>query len=46
MSKLYANYWGGDISLYSMDGFGTDIYLSLAIGHQLENLKYINGNLK
>ena len=39
LSKIYANYWGGDLELTSIDGFGTDIYLSLSKGyHQAENL--------
>ena len=39
MSKIYANYWGGDIHLTTMDGFGTDVYVSLSVGNQTENLK-------
>eukprot|EP00039_Didymoeca_costata_P012564 m.181489 g.181489 ORF g.181489 m.181489 type:complete len:420 (-) comp15514_c1_seq14:1687-2946(-) len=29
MSKVYASYFGGDLKMYSMAGFGTDIYLRL-----------------
>jgi sensor histidine kinase regulating citrate/malate metabolism len=39
LSKIYANYWGGDLDLTSVNGFGTDIYLSLSKGYnQAENL--------
>lgn len=39
LSKIYANYWGGDLDLTSINGFGTDIYLSLSKGYnQAENL--------
>ncbi|TFY83670.1 hypothetical protein EWM64_g353 [Hericium alpestre] len=29
LSRLYARYFGGDIRLISMDGFGTDVYIHL-----------------
>jgi len=29
LSKLYAQYFGGDLSILSLDGLGTDVYLSL-----------------
>ncbi|OAJ42749.1 hypothetical protein BDV3_006838 [Batrachochytrium dendrobatidis] len=38
MSRVYANYWGGNISMYSMEGYGTDVYVSISIGNQCENL--------
>ena len=38
MSRIYANYWNGDISLYNMDNFGTDMYVTLSVGNELENL--------
>jgi pyruvate dehydrogenase kinase 2/3/4 len=39
LSKVYANYWGGDLDLTSVNGFGTDIYLSLSKGYnQAEKL--------
>ena len=39
LSKIYANYWGGDLDLASINGFGTDIYLSLSKGYnQVEKL--------
>ena len=39
MSKVYANYWGGDIDMTTLDGFGTDCYVSLSAGNQLENVQ-------
>jgi len=29
LSRLYARYFGGDLRLISMDGFGTDLYIHL-----------------
>ncbi|KAJ3150387.1 hypothetical protein HDU89_003167 [Geranomyces variabilis] len=29
MSKVYANYWGGDIEVISLDGYGVDAYVAL-----------------
>lgn len=29
LSRLYARYFGGDLKLISMDGFGTDVYIHL-----------------
>ncbi|KAI0792589.1 mitochondrial pyruvate dehydrogenase [Abortiporus biennis] len=29
LSRLYARYFGGDLRLISMDGFGTDVYIHL-----------------
>jgi len=29
ISRLYAKYWGGDLHIMSMEGFGTDAYLYL-----------------
>jgi pyruvate dehydrogenase kinase 2/3/4 len=29
LSRLYARYFGGDLSIMSMDGWGTDAYLYL-----------------
>jgi signal transduction histidine kinase len=40
MSKVYANYWGGNISLYSMERFGVDAYLTITTGNSLENFEY------
>ncbi len=39
MAKVYANYWGGDIDSTTMDGFGTDFYVSLLVGNQIEQLR-------
>merc|ERR1711972_1312059 len=30
LSKLYAQYFGGDLRILSLDGFGTDVYLHLS----------------
>ncbi|CAO3667360.1 unnamed protein product [Rhizopus stolonifer] len=39
MSKVYAEYWGGSVSLVTMQGFGTDAYLQLPrLGTRNENL--------
>ncbi|KAL2918551.1 putative protein kinase [Polyrhizophydium stewartii] len=38
MSRVYANYWGGNISMYTMEGYGTDVYVSISVGNQSENL--------
>ena len=29
LSRLYARYFGGDLQVISMDGYGTDAYLHL-----------------
>lgn len=29
LSKIFANYWGGDIKLMSVDGHGTDAYVRI-----------------
>ncbi|KAJ3287686.1 hypothetical protein HDU76_007784, partial [Blyttiomyces sp. JEL0837] len=40
MTKVYARYWGGDVGLCSMRGFGTDAYFSVHVGGELvENLR-------
>lgn len=36
LARAYANYWGGTISLQSLNGFGTDAYLSIMTGNQHE----------
>lgn len=37
LSRLYARYWSGDLSLSSMEGFGTDAYLHLSkLGNKQE----------
>jgi len=35
LSRLYARYWGGDLRIMSMQGFGTDAYIHI---HKLGNL--------
>ncbi|KAJ3295738.1 hypothetical protein HK104_002377 [Borealophlyctis nickersoniae] len=40
MSKVYADYWGGNVSMYTMFGYGTDVYVAISVGNQVENLKY------
>ncbi len=40
LARLYATYFGGSLHLYSMHGYGTDVYLRLSkIGDQLEQLE-------
>ncbi|KAJ3323719.1 hypothetical protein HDV06_001449 [Boothiomyces sp. JEL0866] len=41
LSRVYANYWGGSLSLYSMFGYGTDAYVTISTGNSLENLSFI-----
>ncbi|KAJ3274565.1 hypothetical protein HDV01_002407 [Terramyces sp. JEL0728] len=41
LSRVYANYWGGSLSLYSMFGYGTDAYVTISTGNALENLSFI-----
>jgi pyruvate dehydrogenase kinase 2/3/4 len=39
LSRLYAQYFGGDLRILSLDGFGTDVYLHLSsLGNKCENL--------
>ncbi|CAK0859654.1 unnamed protein product [Prorocentrum cordatum] len=39
LSRLYAQYFGGDLKILSMHGFGTDVYLHLPrLGKSCENL--------
>ncbi|MEQ8819487.1 MAG: pyruvate dehydrogenase kinase [Sumerlaeia bacterium] len=39
ISRLYARYFGGDLQIISMEGYGTDAYLHLSrLGDQLETL--------
>ena len=39
LSRLYAKYFGGDLALKSLDGFGTDVYIHLSrLGHDCEQL--------
>lgn len=40
MSRVYANYWGGELSLFSVWGYGTDAYVKISrLGNQSENLE-------
>ena len=39
LSRLYARYFGGDLAIKSLEGFGTDAYLHVSrLGHDCENL--------
>lgn len=39
LSRLYAQYFGGDLRLMSLDGYGTDVFLHLSrLGTHCENL--------
>merc|ERR1719433_788874 len=39
LSRLYAQYFGGDLKILSLDGFGTDVYLHLSrLGTRCEHL--------
>ncbi|CAO3651159.1 unnamed protein product [Cunninghamella blakesleeana] len=39
MSKIYATYWGGDLKIITMEGYGSDAYVRIPkLGDQLENL--------
>jgi signal transduction histidine kinase len=35
MSRVYANYWGGNIAVHSMHGYGTDAYVKIVTGNQV-----------
>jgi len=38
MSRVYAEYWGGDLKVYTMHGYGTDAYARLCkFGNIYEN---------
>jgi len=40
MSKVYVEYWGGGIELFTMDGYGTDAYVKISrLGNKEENLE-------
>ena len=39
IARLYARYFGGDLQILSMEGYGTDAYLHLnRLGNSLEPL--------
>ncbi|KAI8977277.1 hypothetical protein BDF20DRAFT_821295 [Mycotypha africana] len=39
MSRIYAEYWGGELQVIPMDGFGTDAYVRIPrLGTNAENL--------
>lgn len=39
MSKIYAEYWGGELQMITMDGYGTDVYVRIPkLGTSIENL--------
>ncbi|KAL0078734.1 branched-chain alpha-ketoacid dehydrogenase kinase [Phycomyces blakesleeanus] len=39
MSRAYAEYWGGEINVVTMDGWGTDAYVRIPkLGTQIENI--------
>jgi light-regulated signal transduction histidine kinase (bacteriophytochrome) len=43
MSRVYAEYWGGELQVISMDGYGTDAYVRIPRnGSTAENLGIIN----
>lgn len=41
MSKVYATYWGGSLDVHSMRGYGTDVYVSVKVGNQIEKFNEI-----
>ncbi|KAJ3209039.1 hypothetical protein HDU82_001513 [Entophlyctis luteolus] len=44
MSRVYANYWGGTIGVHSMHGYGTDAYVKISLGNQMEQLTHKSGD--
>ncbi|KAI9025457.1 hypothetical protein DFJ74DRAFT_664381, partial [Hyaloraphidium curvatum] len=38
LSKVYAEFWGGTLSVRVIEGWGTDVYVRLGLGNRLENL--------
>lgn len=39
MSRIYAEYWGGELQIITMDGYGTDVYVRIPrLGTNIENL--------
>jgi pyruvate dehydrogenase kinase 2/3/4 len=37
MSRAYADYWGGSLTLASMHGYGTDAYIKISKENQKES---------
>lgn len=41
LSRLYCRYWGGNLTIMSMEGFGTDAYVQIhKLGNRDEQLPY------
>ncbi|KAI8377874.1 uncharacterized protein BYT42DRAFT_593949 [Radiomyces spectabilis] len=41
LSRIFAEYWGGELQVLTMDGFGTDAYVRIPrLGTQAENLGF------
>ncbi|KAG2183041.1 hypothetical protein INT44_006022 [Umbelopsis vinacea] len=41
MSKVYSEYWGGELKVMSMEGFGTEAYIRIPrLGNQTENIDF------
>ncbi|KAJ2963848.1 hypothetical protein NQZ79_g1089 [Umbelopsis isabellina] len=41
MSKVYSEYWGGELKIMTMEGFGTEAYLRIPrLGNQTENIEF------
>jgi pyruvate dehydrogenase kinase 2/3/4 len=46
MSRVYAEYWGGDINIMTMEGYGTDAYVRIPrLGTQNENIQKVDNTL-
>ncbi|KAJ1563240.1 hypothetical protein HK405_000001 [Cladochytrium tenue] len=43
MATAFARYWGGEVHLHSMHGFGTDAYYTLPAGEWAENMFWWEG---
>ncbi|KAJ1959500.1 [Pyruvate dehydrogenase (acetyl-transferring)] kinase 2, mitochondrial [Dispira parvispora] len=40
MSRVYATYWGGNVQVHTMEGFGTDVYVHVPkLGNQQEHIE-------
>jgi hypothetical protein len=39
LARVFAHYWGGEVKLHSMYGYGTDVYIRIITsGHDQERL--------